>query len=203
MWSLSLWMIMFMGQSRSIHAFSTNKAPLLSTPVLSSYQHRPQLVVLFGVSNHHQRIRRTSVEDNGDSATKEEEDNGTVLCSGAVASPLLLLLSSWVSWFVGGLRKNSFLKHVGWLVTSTLFVNAIRTTFLIPEGTPPQPLIRGDRCPWPFIFFHDLKTAVRDYQTWIVALYVLMLRLTSSSPKPMLPILPPILNHWIQRLFSP
>ena len=24
------------------------------------------------------------------------------------------------------------------------------------------------RCPWPFVFFHDPKTGMKDYQTWIV-----------------------------------
>jgi hypothetical protein len=24
------------------------------------------------------------------------------------------------------------------------------------------------RCPWPFIFFHDPATGMKDYQTWVV-----------------------------------
>jgi len=25
-----------------------------------------------------------------------------------------------------------------------------------------------ERCPWPFVFFHDPQTGMKDYQTWIV-----------------------------------
>lgn len=36
-------------------------------------------------------------------------------------------------------------------------------------STTPTPHKKaGDRCPWPFIFFHDPATGMRDYQTWIV-----------------------------------
>ena len=27
---------------------------------------------------------------------------------------------------------------------------------------------KGGRCPWPFIFFHDAGTGMRDWQTWFV-----------------------------------
>ena len=27
---------------------------------------------------------------------------------------------------------------------------------------------KGERCPWPFIFFHDPKTGMRDWQSWAV-----------------------------------
>ena len=27
----------------------------------------------------------------------------------------------------------------------------------------------GDRCPWPFVFFHDPKTGMLDWQTWLVS----------------------------------
>jgi len=30
----------------------------------------------------------------------------------------------------------------------------------------------GGRCPWPFVFFHDPITGMRDYQTWIVILLI-------------------------------
>mmetsp|Transcript_22755 Transcript_22755/g.36946 ORF Transcript_22755/g.36946 Transcript_22755/m.36946 type:complete len:105 (+) Transcript_22755:140-454(+) len=26
---------------------------------------------------------------------------------------------------------------------------------------------KGARCPWPFIFFHDPATGMRDWQTWV------------------------------------
>ena len=28
------------------------------------------------------------------------------------------------------------------------------------------------RCPWPFVFFHDPATGMRDYQTWVVVALV-------------------------------
>jgi len=28
-----------------------------------------------------------------------------------------------------------------------------------------------DRCPWPFIFFHDIKTGLKDAPTWILVLW--------------------------------
>lgn len=27
---------------------------------------------------------------------------------------------------------------------------------------------RKERCPWPFVFFHDPKTGMKDWQTWCV-----------------------------------
>ncbi len=30
-----------------------------------------------------------------------------------------------------------------------------------------SPVAQG-RCPWPFIFFHDPKTGMTDWQTWVV-----------------------------------
>mmetsp|Transcript_9295 Transcript_9295/g.16825 ORF Transcript_9295/g.16825 Transcript_9295/m.16825 type:complete len:114 (+) Transcript_9295:243-584(+) len=26
---------------------------------------------------------------------------------------------------------------------------------------------KGGRCPWPFVFFHDPATGMRDWQTWV------------------------------------
>ena len=28
--------------------------------------------------------------------------------------------------------------------------------------------ISGKKCPWPFVLFHDIKTGLRDWPTWIV-----------------------------------
>lgn len=27
---------------------------------------------------------------------------------------------------------------------------------------------KGGRCPWPFVFFHDAATGMKDWQTWVV-----------------------------------
>jgi len=27
---------------------------------------------------------------------------------------------------------------------------------------------KGERCPWPFVFMHDPKTGMKDYQTWVL-----------------------------------
>ncbi len=27
---------------------------------------------------------------------------------------------------------------------------------------------KKERCPWPFVFFHDPKTGMKDWQTWCV-----------------------------------
>ena len=27
---------------------------------------------------------------------------------------------------------------------------------------------KSERCPWPFVFFHDPKTGIRDWQSWVV-----------------------------------
>ncbi len=34
---------------------------------------------------------------------------------------------------------------------------------LVDNDSPSQ-----GRCPWPFIFFHDPKTGMTDWQTWVV-----------------------------------
>ena len=31
-----------------------------------------------------------------------------------------------------------------------------------------EPKKKGERCPWPFVFMHDPKTGMKDYQTWVV-----------------------------------
>lgn len=35
--------------------------------------------------------------------------------------------------------------------------------------TTPQKVDGDSRCPWPFIYFHDPATGLRDWQTWLVA----------------------------------
>jgi len=37
-----------------------------------------------------------------------------------------------------------------------------------------------NRCPWPFIFFHDIKQAMKDTPTWIVITWA-FLKLASKK----------------------
>ena len=74
----------------------------------------------------------------------------------------------YYSAFLFGIPKN-----IGLFVLSTMVVIKIRSRF----NAPIQPLFSGDRCPWPFIFFHDVKIGFQDYQTWIIVLWIALRRI--------------------------
>ena len=47
------------------------------------------------------------------------------------------------------------------------------------KAPAPAPVKTGgilDRCPWPFIFFHDFKQGLRDKPTWITFTYIILWR---------------------------
>ena len=76
-----------------------------------------------------------------------------------------------------------FLGHSGLLLASTVLVKLAYALFLTKE-TPnhqqeqQQPTGMLNRCPWPFIVFHDPKQFLKDSPTWVIVLWASLWRLT-------------------------
>ena len=90
------------------------------------------------------------------------------------------LLSSATTLGFGG--------HTGLLLVSTLIVNIIKAIFFTKPPTEEEELLAStgdappkqsgimDRCPWPFIFFHDPKQGLKDAPTWVVVCWYCLYR---------------------------
>jgi len=68
-----------------------------------------------------------------------------------------------------------FLGHAGLMVLSTVVVSLVKRLFVSAPAEPQQAGILN-RCPWPFIFFHDPKQGLKDAPTWVVVLYLVLWR---------------------------
>ena len=91
------------------------------------------------------------------------------------------LLSSATTLGLGG--------HTGLLLVSTLIVNIIKAIFFTKPPTEEEELLAStgdappkqsgmmDRCPWPFIFFHDPKQGLKDSPTWVMVCWYCLYRL--------------------------
>ena len=75
-----------------------------------------------------------------------------------------------------------FLGHFGLFVLSTVMVSLGKRLFVPPSDEPQQAGILN-RCPWPFIFFHDPKQGLKDAPTWVVVLYLILVRATKFVVK--------------------
>ena len=79
--------------------------------------------------------------------------------------------------------------HTGLLLVSTLIVNIIKAVFFTKPPTEEEELLAStgdaptkqsgmmDRCPWPFIFFHDPKQGMKDSPTWVMVCWYCLYRL--------------------------
>lgn len=79
-------------------------------------------------------------------------------------------------------------SHAGLLLGSTLFVNIVKAIFFTKPPTEEEELLASsgdelpkqsgmmDRCPWPFIFFHDPKQGMKDSPTWVVVCWYILYR---------------------------
>lgn len=65
-------------------------------------------------------------------------------------------------------------RHVGILFTATFVVKGLKRGLSSKDEKSPVGVMQ--RCPWPFIFFHDPKQGLKDTPTWITLLYVVMWR---------------------------
>ena len=73
-----------------------------------------------------------------------------------------------------------FVGHAGLLLVSTLIINIFKALFFTKAPTEEEELLAStgdappkqsgmmDRCPWPFIFFHDPKQGLKDSPTWVM-----------------------------------
>ena len=79
-------------------------------------------------------------------------------------------------------------SHTGLLLVSTLVVNIVKAIFFTKPLTEEEELLAStgdeppkqggimDRCPWPFIFFHDPKQGMKDSPTWVVVCWYCLYR---------------------------
>lgn len=66
-------------------------------------------------------------------------------------------------------------RHVGILSLASLVTKGLKRKFLSNDAEQPQVGVM-DRCPWPFIFFHDPKQGFKDPPTWTALLYITIWR---------------------------
>lgn len=66
-------------------------------------------------------------------------------------------------------------RHVGILSLASLVTRGLKRKFLSNNDEQPQVGVM-DRCPWPFIFFHDPKQGFKDPPTWTALLYITIWR---------------------------
>lgn len=85
-------------------------------------------------------------------------------------------------------------RHSGLLLASTLLVFVAKAFWKtvqqargiedIESGDEPE-VIKGvmsmDRCPWPFIFSHDIAQGFKDPQTWILFTWIVLWRITKVA----------------------
>lgn len=67
--------------------------------------------------------------------------------------------------------------HCGLLIVSIILANIIKSLPFSKAGSDaPVPQQAGlmDRCPWPFIFFHDPKQGLKDSPTLVVVLWAVL-----------------------------
>ena len=70
-----------------------------------------------------------------------------------------------------------FFGHSGIFLLSTILVKTAMKyvkTKTDDDNSPPKGIM--DRCPWPFIFFHDPRQALKDSPTWVVVLWIILWR---------------------------
>ena len=82
-----------------------------------------------------------------------------------------------------------FVGHAGLFLVSTLIINIIKALFFTKPPTEEEELLAStgdapqkqsgmmDRCPWPFIFFHDPKQGMKDSPTWVMVCWYCLYRI--------------------------
>eukprot|EP00563_Minutocellus_polymorphus_P020966 CAMPEP_0197733562 /NCGR_PEP_ID=MMETSP1434-20131217/43963_1 /TAXON_ID=265543 /ORGANISM="Minutocellus polymorphus, Strain CCMP3303" /LENGTH=200 /DNA_ID=CAMNT_0043320935 /DNA_START=381 /DNA_END=984 /DNA_ORIENTATION=- len=78
--------------------------------------------------------------------------------------------------------------HAGLFALSILIVNIVKAIFFTKPPTEEEELLAStgdaqskqggmmDRCPWPFIFFHNPKQGMKDSPTWVVVCWYVLYR---------------------------
>mmetsp|Transcript_8057 Transcript_8057/g.9723 ORF Transcript_8057/g.9723 Transcript_8057/m.9723 type:complete len:251 (-) Transcript_8057:631-1383(-) len=97
----------------------------------------------------------------------------------ATISGAAILLHSNSSSVSSSLRLG-FWGHSGLLLVSTLVVTLLKKVFSFSSAEVQQEQQQAgilNRCPWPFIFFHDVKQGMKDTPTWITLTWIGLWRL--------------------------
>ena len=76
-----------------------------------------------------------------------------------------------------------FWGHSGLFLLSVVVVQAVYAYFFARDNSEPKQAGILNRCPWPFIFFHDVKQGFKDSPTWIVLTWLMLWRLTKIVVK--------------------
>ena len=69
-----------------------------------------------------------------------------------------------------------FFGRSGLFLLSVILVKLVYSVFFPSEQAQSGGMM--DRCPWPFIVFHDPKQFFKDSPTWMIVTYVILLRIT-------------------------
>jgi hypothetical protein len=78
--------------------------------------------------------------------------------------------------------KLGFWGHFALSMTSIVLVKIIYRLFVLKpapaDDDPPPPAGILNRCPWPFIFFHDIKQGFKDSPTWMVVTWIVLWKIS-------------------------
>ena len=80
--------------------------------------------------------------------------------------------------------KLGFWGHFGLSLTSIVLVKSVYRLFILKQNNETeevsneQPAGILNRCPWPFIFFHDYKQGFKDSPTWMVVTWIILWKLS-------------------------
>jgi len=112
---------------------------------------------------------------------KHKNSNSILWSAAAVASSSSITIGFWGH---AGLAMASF-----WVVklVYAVWINPKqRTAAASNNDEQQQPAAAGilNRCPWPFIFFHDIRQGFRDSPTWMVLTWVALWRLVKVVVRP-------------------
>ena len=69
-------------------------------------------------------------------------------------------------------------RHIGMLSVAALVVKGLKRILFANDDQPKVGIM--ERCPWPFIFFHDPKQGFKDPSTWTTLLYIAIWRFVKA-----------------------
>jgi len=115
------------------------------------------------------------------------DDNDNAIPIGADQTPT----SNSILWSAATTASSSssitigFWGHAGLAVASFWIVKLVYAVWINPKTSnddeqQQQPAGIMNRCPWPFIFFHDIRQGFRDSPTWMVLTWVALWRLVKA-----------------------
>jgi hypothetical protein len=76
-----------------------------------------------------------------------------------------------------------FFGHSGLFLVSCILVKLLYSAVSSSDTPKPQQAGIMNRCPWPFIIFHDPKQFLKDSPTWVVVVWVSLWRIIKFASK--------------------